>query len=159
MFVLSICPFRNLCVCLPVLFSLYPVVCLNESRFSISVNGVIHIFLPCFLFICIFRNAAQMRKNSDKIGMYRIIILSYMYLESCSLPEKKDEIGVHILAISSFHLQAEPTFSSWMACLHVYAQGLVTIHVNILSMYKHVQERTSFLPPLASSRVCFLNSF
>ena len=39
------------------------------------------------------------------------------------------------------------------------AQGLVTIHVNILSMYKHVQGRTPFLPPLASSRVCFLNSF
>ena len=38
-------------------------------------------------------------------------------------------------------------------------QGLVTIHVNILSMYKHKQGRTSFLPPLASSRVCFLNSF
>jgi hypothetical protein len=38
-------------------------------------------------------------------------------------------------------------------------QGLVTIHVNILSMYKHVQGRTSFLPPLASRRVCFLNSF
>ena len=26
-------------------------------------------------------------------------------------------------------------------------------------MYKHVQGRTSFLPPLASSRVCFLNSY
>jgi hypothetical protein len=38
-------------------------------------------------------------------------------------------------------------------------QGLVTIQVNILSMYKHIQGRTSFLPPLASSRVCFLNSF
>ena len=38
-------------------------------------------------------------------------------------------------------------------------QGLVTTHVNILSMYKHVQRRTSFLPPLAPSRVCFLNSF
>ena len=37
--------------------------------------------------------------------------------------------------------------------------GLVTIHVNILSMYKHVQGRTPFLPSLASSRVCFLNSF
>jgi hypothetical protein len=35
------------------------------------------------------------------------------------------------------------------------AQGLVTIQVNILSMYKHIQGRTSFLPPLASSRVCF----
>ena len=34
-------------------------------------------------------------------------------------------------------------------------QGLVTIQVNILSMYKHIQGRTSFLPPLASSRVCF----
>ena len=33
------------------------------------------------------------------------------------------------------------------------------IHVNILSMYKHVQGRTPFLPPLTSSRVCFLNSF
>ena len=41
----------------------------------------------------------------------------------------------------------------------VYTQGLVTIQVNILSMYKHIQGRTSFLPPLASSRVCFLNSF
>jgi len=30
-----------------------------------------------------------MRKNSNKIGMYRIIILSYMYLERCPLPEKK----------------------------------------------------------------------
>jgi hypothetical protein len=29
-----------------------------------------------------------MHKNSNKIGMYRIIILS------CSLPEKKDELGV-----------------------------------------------------------------
>ena len=38
-------------------------------------------------------------------------------------------------------------------------QVLVTIHVNILSMHKHVQGRTPFLPPLASSRVCFLNSF
>ena len=38
-------------------------------------------------------------------------------------------------------------------------QGLVTIQVNILSMYKHIQGWTSFLPPLASSRVCFLNSF
>jgi hypothetical protein len=37
-----------------------------------------------------------------KIGMYRIIILSYMYLERCSLPEKKDEIGVHVLAIFFF---------------------------------------------------------
>ena len=36
-------------------------------------------------------------------------------------------------------------------------QGLVTIHVNILSMYKHVQQgRTPFLYPLVSSRVCFL---
>ena len=43
-----------------------------------------------------------MRKNSNKIGMYRIIILSYMYLECCSLPEKKDEIGVHVLAIFFF---------------------------------------------------------
>ena len=39
------------------------------------------------------------------------------------------------------------------------AQGLVTIHVNILSMHIHVQGRTPFLPPLASSRVCFFNSF
>ena len=38
-------------------------------------------------------------------------------------------------------------------------QGLVTIHVNILSMYKHVQGPTPFLPPLASTRVCILNSF
>ena len=38
-------------------------------------------------------------------------------------------------------------------------QALVTIHVNILSMHKYVQGRTPFLPPLASSRVCFLNSF
>jgi len=43
-----------------------------------------------------------MHKNSNKIGMYRIIILSYMYLERCSLPEKKDEIGVHVLAIFFF---------------------------------------------------------
>ena len=42
--------------------------------------------------------------------------------------------------------------------MNVYRQqGLVTIHVNILSMYKHVQQgRTPFLPPLVSSRVCFL---
>jgi hypothetical protein len=39
----------------------------------------------------------------------------------------------------------------------IQSQGLVTIHVNILSMHKHVQGRTPFLPPLASSRVCFLN--
>ena len=45
---------------------------------------------------------------------------------------------------------------SWYA---VWPQGLITIQVNILSMYKHIQGRTSFLPPLASSRVCFLNSF
>ena len=45
------------------------------------------------------------------------------------------------------------------AFMYVYAQGLVTIQVNILSMYKHIQGRTSFFTPLASSRVCFLNSF
>jgi hypothetical protein len=43
-----------------------------------------------------------MRKNSNKIGMYKIIILSCVYLERCSLPEKKDEIGVHVLAIFFF---------------------------------------------------------
>ena len=43
-----------------------------------------------------------MRKNSNKIGMYKIIILSCVYLERCSLPEKKDEIGVHVLAILFF---------------------------------------------------------
>jgi hypothetical protein len=57
-----------------------------------------------------------------------------MYLESCSLPEKKDEIGVHILAISSFHLQAEPTFSSWMACLHVYVYAFVIRMKNLKIM-------------------------
>jgi hypothetical protein len=39
--------------------------------------------------------------------------------------------------------------------LSVEAQGLVTIHVNILSMHKQWQGRTLFLPPLASSRLFF----
>ena len=54
----------------------------------------------------------------------------------------------------------------WIRCLDDWSlilsgkpQGLVTIHVNILSMHKHVQGRTPFLLPLTSSRVCFLNSF
>ena len=38
-------------------------------------------------------------------------------------------------------------------------RGLVTIQVNVLSMCEHVQGWTSFLPPLASGRVCFLDSF
>ena len=38
-------------------------------------------------------------------------------------------------------------------------QGLVTIHVNILSMYKHVQGRTSFLPRSHQVVFVFLNSF
>ena len=37
----------------------------------------------------------------------------------------------------------------------IRSQGLVTVHLNILSMHKHVQGRTPFLPLLASSRVCF----
>jgi hypothetical protein len=45
-----------------------------------------------------------MRKNSNKIGMYRIIILS------CSLPEKK--MNLVFWQFSSFHLQVETTFSS-----------------------------------------------
>jgi hypothetical protein len=32
-------------------------------------------------------------------------------------------------------------------CRSVKPQGLVTIHVNILSMYKHIQGRTSFFTP------------
>ena len=34
--------------------------------------------------------------------------------------------------------------------VQVQPQGLVTIQVNILSMYKHIQGRTSFLPPKIS---------
>ena len=34
-----------------------------------------------------------------------------------------------------------------LRCLH-HPQGLVTIHVNILSMYKHVQGRTPFFTPV-----------
>jgi hypothetical protein len=44
--------------------------------------------------VCELFDFECMRKNSNKIGMYRIIILS------CSLPEKKDEPGV--LAIFFF---------------------------------------------------------
>jgi hypothetical protein len=63
-----------------------------------------------------------MRKNSNKIGMYRIIILSYMYLERCSLPEKKDEIGVHVLAIFFFSPSSWANFlilDSMFACLRL----------------------------------------
>jgi hypothetical protein len=54
---------------------------------------------------------SQTRKLRN--GEIRIIILS------CSLPQKKDELALVFWQFSSFHLQVEPTFSSWMACLHV----------------------------------------
>jgi hypothetical protein len=64
-----------------------------------------------------------------------------------------DYIGIFFL-----HLQSQVI--KLTSCLPmVGAQGLVTIHVNILSMYNHIQGRTFFLPLLALSRVCFLNSF
>ena len=56
--------------------------------------------------------------------------------------------------LNRFH---KPHTLSWFCDLQG-PQLLVTIHVNILSMHKHVQGRAPFLPPLASSRVCFLNS-
>ena len=69
-----------------------------------------------------------MRKNSNKIGMYRIIILSYMYLERCSLPEKKDEIGVHVLAI---FLLSQPSLLGW----HVYVCAFVIRMKNLKIHY------------------------
>jgi hypothetical protein len=45
-----------------------------------------------------------------------------------------------------------------MLSSQVYTQGLVTIHVNILSLHKHVQGRTPFLPLLALSRPVWFNS-
>ena len=49
----------------------------------------------------------------------------------------------------------QKTYTSISNFILITPQGLVTIHVNIPSMYKHVQGRTPFLPPIASSRVFF----
>jgi hypothetical protein len=62
-------------------------------------------------------------KIVTKSEWYRIIILS------CSLPEKKDELGV--LAIFFF---SPSTFSSWMACLHVYVYAFVIRMKNLKIM-------------------------
>ena len=57
-----------------------------------------------------------MHKNSNKIGMYRIIILS------CSLPEKKDELGVLAIFFFSPSSWANLLLDGMFACdVYVYA--------------------------------------
>ena len=49
-------------------------------------------------------------------------------------------------------------FSILLYLLNVQAQGIVTIQVNILSMYKHIQGRTSFFTP-ARFKSCLFFKF
>ena len=66
------------------------------------------------------------------------------------------------LPLSSFQERKGPPIDrNKCLCSEVVTQGLVIIHVNILSMHKHkcIQGLAPCLPLLASSRVCFLNSF
>jgi hypothetical protein len=51
-----------------------------------------------------------------------------------------------------------PPVSILLYLLNVQAQSLVTIQVNILSMYKHIQGRTSFFTP-ARFKSCLFFKF
>ena len=56
------------------------------------------------------------------------------------------------------HTWCSPEIMWWLMSVILMTQGLVTIQVNILSMYKHIQGRTSFLTP-ARFKSCLFFKF
>jgi hypothetical protein len=76
--------------------------------------------------------------------------LHYFYApRSRNLKVKVIQKCVHLKCICVWCLD------DWSLILSGKPQGLVTIHINILSMHKHVQGRTPFLPPLTSKSCLF----
>ena len=80
-----------------------------------------------------------MRKNSNKIRMYRIIILSYMYLERCSLPEKKRWnwctcFGNFLLF--TFKL-SQPSLLGWHVCMSTFVIRMKNLKIMWLYFMKY----------------------